>query len=189
VKAFDLLSIMVAAWVFHAATSPAATLEPEPSQPTVPVEGGIPASAQSAAKSRSEEETLGSMIGRYELLEKIGEGGFGVVYVAEQREPVKRRVALKIIKLGMDTRQIVARFEVERQALAMMDHPNIAKVFDGGTAVTLSNSVARSSPPMFWCNLQAPLADSSRFVVNQKRSLAIDSLPLKLISILCQSGK
>ncbi len=80
----------------------------------------------------STEEKLGSMIGRYKLLEKVGEGGFGVVYVAEQREPVKRRVALKIIKLGMDTKQVVARFEAERQALAMMDHPNIAKVFDAG---------------------------------------------------------
>jgi len=78
------------------------------------------------------EETLGAMIGRYKLLEKVGEGGFGAVYVAEQREPVKRRVALKIIKLGMDTRQVVARFEAERQALAMMDHPNIAKVLDAG---------------------------------------------------------
>src|SRR5207302_1449365 len=66
------------------------------------------------------------------LLEKIGEGGFGAVYVAEQREPVKRRVALKIIKLGMDTWQVVARFEAERQALALMDHANIAKVLDAG---------------------------------------------------------
>jgi eukaryotic-like serine/threonine-protein kinase len=72
------------------------------------------------------------MIGRYKLLEKVGEGGFGAVYVAEQREPVKRRVALKVIKLGMDTRQVVARFEAERQALALMDHPNIAKVLDAG---------------------------------------------------------
>jgi len=78
------------------------------------------------------EEGAGTLIGRYKLLEKIGEGGFGVVYVAEQREPVKRRVALKIIKLGMDTRQVVARFEAERQALALMDHPNIAKVLDAG---------------------------------------------------------
>jgi serine/threonine protein kinase/WD40 repeat protein len=70
------------------------------------------------------------MIGRYKLLEKLGEGGFGEVWMAEQREPVKRRVALKIIKLGMDSRQIVARFEAERQALAMMDHANIARIFD-----------------------------------------------------------
>lgn len=78
----------------------------------------------------------GEWIGRYKLLEKLGEGGFGLVYVAEQRQPVKRRVALKIIKLGMDTRQVVARFETERQALAMMDHPNIAKVFDAGATET-----------------------------------------------------
>jgi eukaryotic-like serine/threonine-protein kinase len=72
------------------------------------------------------------MIGRYKLLQMIGEGGFGSVWMAEQKEPVKRRVALKIIKLGMDTRQVVARFEAERQALAMMDHPNIARVLDAG---------------------------------------------------------
>jgi len=76
------------------------------------------------------------MLGRYKLLEKIGEGGFGEVWMAEQREPVKRRVALKIIKLGMDSRQIVARFEAERQALAMMDHANIAKIFDAGVTDT-----------------------------------------------------
>jgi serine/threonine protein kinase len=74
----------------------------------------------------------GAMMGPYKLLEKLGEGGFGEIWVAQQKEPVKRRVALKIIKLGMDTRQVVARFEAERQALAMMDHPNIAKVFDAG---------------------------------------------------------
>src|SRR5262249_23024168 len=82
------------------------------------------------------EQGLGTMIGRYKLLEKVGEGGFGTVYVAEQREPVKRRVALKIIKLGMDTKQVIARFEAERQALALMDHPNIAKVLDGGATKT-----------------------------------------------------
>src|SRR5262245_10445380 len=70
-------------------------------------------------------EGPGTPIGRYKLLEQIGEGGFGVVYMAEQQEPVRRRVALKIIKIGMDTRSVVARFEAERQALAMMDHPNI----------------------------------------------------------------
>jgi serine/threonine protein kinase/WD40 repeat protein len=82
------------------------------------------------------EEGPGTLIGRYKLLEKVGEGGCGVVYVAEQTEPVRRRVALKVIKLGMDTKAVVARFEAERQALAMMDHPNIAKVLDAGTTET-----------------------------------------------------
>ena len=77
-------------------------------------------------------EKPGATIGRYKLLEEIGEGGMGVVYMAEQREPVRRKVALKIIKPGMDTREVIARFEAERQALAMMDHPNIAHVLDGG---------------------------------------------------------
>jgi serine/threonine protein kinase len=81
-------------------------------------------------------EGPGTVIGRYKLLEQLGEGGFGVVYVAEQREPVKRRVALKVIKLGMDTKQVIARFEAERQALALMDHPNIAKVLDAGATDT-----------------------------------------------------
>jgi serine/threonine protein kinase/tetratricopeptide (TPR) repeat protein len=77
-------------------------------------------------------EGPGAVIGNYKLLQQIGEGGFGVVFLAEQREPVRRQVALKIIKLGMDTRAVVARFEAERQALAMMDHPNIARVLDAG---------------------------------------------------------
>ena len=82
---------------------------------------------------RAGDDAVGQTISRYKLLEKIGEGGCGVVYVAEQNEPIRRRVALKVIKLGMDTKEVVARFEAERQALAMMDHPNIAKVFDAGT--------------------------------------------------------
>jgi hypothetical protein len=81
-------------------------------------------------------EAPGTLIGRYKLLQKIGEGGMGVVYMAEQEEPVRRRVALKIIKLGMDTKSVVARFEAERQALALIDHPNIAKVLDGGATAT-----------------------------------------------------
>ena len=81
-------------------------------------------------------EKAGDRIGRYKLLQQIGEGGCGVVYMAEQQEPVKRRVALKVIKLGKDTKEVVARFEAERQALALMDHPHIAKVLDAGATET-----------------------------------------------------
>ena len=81
-------------------------------------------------------EGPGTVIGEYRLLEQIGEGGFGIVYMAEQMQPVRRKVAFKIIKPGMDTRLVVARFEAERQALAIMDHPNIARVFDGGATET-----------------------------------------------------
>jgi len=73
-----------------------------------------------------------SSVGPYKLLEEIGEGGFGVVYMAEQEEPVRRRVALKVIKPGMDSRDVIARFDAERQALALMDHPNVARVLDAG---------------------------------------------------------
>ncbi len=89
-----------------------------------------------AVKPAEPDDVVGQTIGRYKLLEKVGEGGCGVVYVAEQTEPVRRRVALKVIKLGMDTKQVVARFEAERQALALMDHPNIAKVLDAGATGT-----------------------------------------------------
>ncbi len=77
-------------------------------------------------------EAPGTVIGPYKLLEQIGEGGMGVVFMAEQQEPVRRKVALKLIKPGMDTRQVIARFEAERQALAVMDHPSIARVLDAG---------------------------------------------------------
>jgi hypothetical protein len=87
-------------------------------------------------KSFPVSEGPGTVIGRYKLLEKIGEGGMAVVYMAEQQEPIRRKVALKIIKLGMDTRQVIARFEAERQALALMDHPSIAKVLDAGATET-----------------------------------------------------
>jgi len=84
------------------------------------------------ASLHDDSEYIGKQIGRYRLLEKLGEGGWGVVYLAEQKEPVQRQVALKIIRLGMETKGIIARFEAERQALALMDHPNIARVFDAG---------------------------------------------------------
>jgi hypothetical protein len=93
---------------------------------------------ESAAASRTDrceplfEEKPGTIIGRYRLLQKVGEGGCGLVYLAEQEKPVRRQVALKVIKLGMDTKNVIARFEAERQALAMMDHPNIARVLDAG---------------------------------------------------------
>ena len=85
-----------------------------------------------ATVDRAPDERPGTVVGPYKLLEQIGEGGFGVVFMAEQTHPVRRKVALKVLKPGMDTRQVVGRFEAERQALAIMDHPNIAKVFDGG---------------------------------------------------------
>ncbi len=88
--------------------------------------------ARAATEDYVPREPLGSLIGPYRLMEEIGEGGMGLVYVAEQQHPVRRKVALKLIKPGMDTRQVIARFEAERQALALMDHPNIAKILDAG---------------------------------------------------------
>src|SRR5262249_40518451 len=82
---------------------------------------------------------LPDVIGPYKLLEHIGEGGFGVVFMAEQQQPVRRKVPRKVLKPGMDTRQVIARFEAERQALALMDHPNIAKVLDAGTTSGVRN--------------------------------------------------
>jgi serine/threonine protein kinase len=99
-------------------------------------EGFLEAPARSPVVTVDEQpirEGPGTVIGPYKLMELIGEGGMGLVFVAEQTQPVRRRVALKVIKPGMDTRQVIARFEAERQALALMDHPNIAKVLDGGT--------------------------------------------------------
>ncbi|MFN0126295.1 MAG: protein kinase domain-containing protein [Verrucomicrobiales bacterium] len=97
------------------------------------MDGEAPPSPWAETIVTAPSEQPGEHIGRYKLLQEIGEGGFGTVWMAEQVEPVSRRVALKIIKLGMDTREVIARFEAERQALAMMDHPNIAKVLDAGS--------------------------------------------------------
>jgi tetratricopeptide (TPR) repeat protein len=104
-----------------------------------PTEGSTPSGTPLPAGVSTDTTTIpgpGDKIGRYRLLQEIGKGGCGVVYLAEQEEPVRREVALKVIKLGMDTRNVVARFEAERQALAMMDHPNIARVFDAGATET-----------------------------------------------------
>jgi eukaryotic-like serine/threonine-protein kinase len=96
-----------------------------------PTENELPSGDQDATQAPCT-ESVGTVIGNYKLLEQIGEGGFGVVFLAEQNTPVHRKVALKVLKPGMDTRQVITRFEAERQALAIMDHPNIAKVHDGG---------------------------------------------------------
>jgi serine/threonine protein kinase len=97
---------------------------------------GEPGFRENAAPVLSADDALGKQIGPYKILQKIGEGGCGVVYMAEQEKPIRRRVALKIIKLGMDTKNVIARFEAERQALAMMDHPHIARVLDAGATET-----------------------------------------------------
>jgi serine/threonine protein kinase/WD40 repeat protein len=116
-------------------------------------------------------ERPGTMIGPYKLLERIGEGGFGVVFMAEQQQPVRRKVALKVLKPGMDSRQVVARFEAERQALALMDHPNIARVFDGGET--------GSGRPYFVMELVRGVAitefcDLNRLSVRERLSLFVD---------------
>jgi serine/threonine protein kinase len=87
---------------------------------------------ENVGRLAGEDEFVGSIIGPYKLLQRIGEGGCGAVYMAEQEKPVRRRVAFKVIKLGMDTKSVIARFEAERQALALMEHPNIARVLDAG---------------------------------------------------------
>jgi serine/threonine protein kinase/tetratricopeptide (TPR) repeat protein len=116
-------------------------------------------------------ERPGTVIGPYKLLEQIGEGGFGVVFMAEQTRPVQRKVALKVLKPGMDTRQVVARFEAERQALALMDHPNIAHVFDGGETATgrpyFVMELVRGIPITDFC-------DQNRLPVRERLGLFLD---------------
>ena len=113
-------------------------LGPDENDPTLPLSGPDTDATISADASSSIDalEKPGTKIGHYILKRALGEGGFGTVYLAEQLEPVKRQVALKVIKLGMDTKEVIARFEAEKQALALMDHPNIAKVFDAGATTS-----------------------------------------------------
>jgi serine/threonine protein kinase/WD40 repeat protein len=128
----------------------------------------VPGSVGTIMLDTSELEGPGTLIGPYKLLEQIGEGGMGLVFVAEQTQPVVRRVALKVIKPGMDSRQVIARFEAERQALALMDHPNIAHVFDGGTT--------QSGRPYFVMELVRGLSitqfsDANRLTVEERLGL------------------
>src|SRR5205823_5857494 len=115
-------------------------------------------------------DLTGQTIGPYKLLQMIGEGGFATVYMAEQAHPVRRRVALKIIKLGMDTRQVIARFEAERQALAMMEHPNIARVLDAGATEAgrpyFVMELVRGVPVTTFC-------DENRLPVSQRLELFV----------------
>jgi eukaryotic-like serine/threonine-protein kinase len=132
----------------------------------VPPSPGLAATVDDLVRERP-----GTVIGPYKLREEIGEGGMGLVFVAEQTQPVRRRVALKVIKPGMDTRQVVARFEAERQALALMDHPNICRVLDGGTT--------GSGRPYFVMELVkgvpiTQFCDAERLPVRQRLGLFLD---------------
>src|SRR5262249_14577280 len=123
-----------------------------------------PATRTPTADIQSPIEGPGSVIGPYKLIQEIGEGGRGTVYMAQQTEPVKRMVALKLIKLGMDSKQVLARFEAERQALALMDHPNIAKVLDAGTTGTDAHGLqpVGMGRPYFVMELRFPEAANRR---------------------------
>ncbi len=125
------------------------TKKVSPSDPTATVQPEAFAAAQLQP---------GDRVGNYVIREQIGEGGFAIVYAAEQEKPVRRKVALKIIKLGMDTKQVIARFEAERQALAMMDHPNVAKVFDAGSTEAglpyFAMELVRGVPVTTFCDQQ-----------------------------------
>src|SRR5262249_6676329 len=131
----------------------------------------VPLTIARATVDEPVSERPGTVIGPYKLLEQIGEGGFGVVFMAEQQQPLRRKVALKILKLGMDTHQVVARFEAERQALALMDHPNIARVLDGGQTT--------SGRPYFVMELVRGLSmteycDQDNLPVRQRLELFVD---------------
>jgi serine/threonine protein kinase/WD40 repeat protein len=144
--------------------------------------GQHPAGAEGAASSPVAtideppvREHPGTVIGPYKLLEQIGEGGFGVVFMAEQQERIRRKVALKILKPGMDTRQVIARFEAERQALALMDHPNIAKVLDAGTVGSRQQAAGseKGASLLPAADCQLPAAGRPYFVMELVRGLPI----------------
>ena len=120
------------------------------------------------------DEGPGTIIGPYKLLEQIGEGGMGVVFMAEQTRTVRRRVALKVIKPGMDSRRVIARFEAERQALALMEHPNIARVLDAGTTDSgrpyFVMELVRGVPITEFC-------DENRLDAEARLRLFVDGLP------------
>jgi hypothetical protein len=118
----------------HFFSKGASALSLPPEEIPAAIKEGI--SEEDIFKKTSLDEQIGTKVGSYKLLQRLGEGGCGVVYMAEQEKPVRRRVAVKVIKLGMDTKSVIARFEAERQALALMDHPNIAKVLDAGATDT-----------------------------------------------------
>src|SRR5436190_474382 len=129
---------------------------------------------------RTTPEEVGTLIGPYKLLEQIGEGGMGLVFMAEQQQPVRRLVALKIIKPGFDSKQTIARFEAERQALAMMDHPNIARILDAGTTEGVRNRESGigqtndSHSPIPDSRLPIPSAARPYFVMELVRGLPIN---------------
>ena len=131
-------------------------------------------------------EQPGTVIaGRYKLLEEIGEGGMGTVWVAEQTQPVRRKVALKLIKAGMDSKSVLARFEAERQALAVMDHPNIAKVLDGGLTETgrpfFVMEYVKGVPITEYCDATR-LSVAERLQSVRRRSARPSSTPIKRAS-------
>jgi len=144
----------------------------------------LPEAAENTVKVEPKEDVEGEhpgmMIGRYKLLEQIGEGGFGVVYMAEQIEPLQRKVALKVIKAGMDTKAVVARFEAERQALALMDHPNIARVLDAGTTKAgrpyFVMELVRGVPITEFCDQKQFSTNATRSNTRTRRGSSIETL-------------
>jgi serine/threonine protein kinase len=148
-------------------------------RPAEPQPGTGPVTRTPADPAPAPLEGPGSVIGPYKLLQEIGEGGMGTVYMAQQTEPVKRLVALKLIKPGMDSKQVLARFDAERQALALMDHPNIAKVLDAGTVGSGQSAVGsgtvgtKGSASLPTANCLLPTAERPYFVMELVKGVPI----------------